>query len=148
LIDFISTIDENLNNINNDVLIRILDNPLHNRYIKQIDNHVKHMKEWEDLKGDEYHLNYERMVAFTNNDENRMKNILQDRQDLEKKLSKKVQKIDEFNKKDDVENNNIDKNSLLLYLSFRDIHNGIDIIKPNDPSKRLSYKQLFQEIRD
>ena len=59
-----------------------------------------------------------------------------------------MQKIDEFNKKDDVENNNIDKNSLLLYLSFRDIHNGIDIIKPNDPSKRLSYKQLFQEIRD
>ena len=148
LIDFISTIDENLNNINNDVLIRILDNPLHNRYIKQIDNHVKHMKEWKDLNGDEYHLNYERMVAFTNNDENRMKNILQDRQDLEKKLNKKVQKIDEFNKKDDVENNNIDKNSLLLYLSFRDIHNGIDIIKPNDPSKRLSYKQLFQEIRD
>jgi hypothetical protein len=104
------------------------------------------MQEWKILQGDEYNLNYERMVAFTNNDECKMHNILEEHSQLKKKLNKNRKKIDKFYEKN--ADDNIDKDNLLLYFSFKDIHHGINILKPNNPSQKLSYKQLFKEIRD
>jgi hypothetical protein len=90
------------------------------------------------------------MVAFINDDLNRIDNILEDQSQLkikldkiEKKIGKKIDKLNKINT-----DKNIDKDILFLYFSFKDIHHGIDIIKPNDKSQKLSYKQLFKEIRD